>query len=56
MFFENSFYMDSVRGVNPMVLTNDLQSVPAQVGTDSPEFILSTLLLSQLALRRGKMS
>lgn len=39
-----------------MVLTNDLQSVPAQVGTDSPEFILSTLLLSQLALRRGKMS
>lgn len=39
-----------------MVLTNDLQNVPAQVGTDSPEFILSTLLLSQLALRRGKMS
>lgn len=51
-----SFYVDTVREVNPMAVTNDLQSMPAQVGTDSPEFILSALLLSQLALRKGKMS
>lgn len=51
-----SLYVDSVRGVNPMAVTNDLRSMPAQVGTDSPEFILSSLLLSQLALRKGKMS
>lgn len=51
-----SFYVDSVRGVNPMAVTKDLLSMPAQVGTDSPEFILSALLLSQLALRKGKMS
>ena len=50
-----SFYVGSVRGVNPMVVINDLWSMPAQVGTDSPEFILSTLLLSQLALRKGKI-
>lgn len=50
------FYVDSARGVNPMAVTNDLGSMPAQVGSDSPEFILSALLLSQLALRKGKMS
>ena len=48
--------MDSVRGVNLTAVTNALWSVPAQVGTYSPEFIPSTLLLSQLALRKGKMS
>lgn len=39
-----------------MTVTNDLRSMPAQVGTDSPEFILYILLLSQLALRISEMS
>lgn len=51
-----SFYVDGVRGVNPMAVTNDLGSMPAQVGTDGPEFIPSALLLSQLALRKSKTS
>lgn len=52
----SSFNTDGVREVNPLVVTNDLHSMPAQVGTDSPDFLMSTLLLSQLALRRGKVS
>lgn len=42
----SSFNTDGVREVNPMVVTNDLHSMPAQVCTDSPDFLMSTLLLN----------
>lgn len=54
-FLKSAFYMDGAKGINPRDVTNDLWSVPAQVGTDSPKFIPYTLLLSQLALSKGKM-